>query len=482
MADSSTTLEAVNIPGSRSGTFSFPRKISPGTTEIKGVAVAEQYLLTDIILFGTNYSVSLKELFIEISVYEDIFRSSISGYVLLNDAISLISTRGIHGSEYLVLTFSKSKDSTDTFKRSFRVYKIDNRTRGSNQGEAYSIHFCSEELIFSEQRKISKSYSNTISNIVEQIVYEELKVPKGRFSSHDTVGQYDMIIPYKTPLEAVNWLTNYAIGAEKKNACDYVFFENRFGYHFKSMQTMMDFGKERPFFYMYQPRSIADPVASSSFSMINVYNYEILDSFDSLHGVKSGMMANSLLSVDPMTRRYYFTGYSYLKHLENHTAGGPNIPFTVFPNRGGEIQTNEVGSRFKYTITNADHKLTPGIKDTPDAVMQDFRVEQTIPHRTSQMPASHYHRIRITVPGNPNVTVGDTLFFSLLSEAIANEKQADGYYSGIYLVSSVRHLIDPTANYRTLIELIKENTPSPYMGHDSTNATLKNLVKSIIPS
>jgi hypothetical protein len=64
------------------------------------------------------------------------------------------------------------------------------------------------------------------------------------------------------------------------------------------------------------------------------------------------------------------------------------------------------------------------------------------------------------VPGDPALTVGQTLNFSLLS-LTPESKKADSYYSGKYLITAVRHMI--TMNeYKTVLELAKDSVPTKY--------------------
>jgi hypothetical protein len=85
------------------------------------------------------------------------------------------------------------------------------------------------------------------------------------------------------------------------------------------------------------------------------------------------------------------------------------------------------------------------------------------------------------IAGDPNVTVGSTINFDLLSQdpASTNDpKQLDPYYSGKYLVTAVRHIIQ-TAAYNTIIEVVKDSLPQAYLQVDNERPIIKNTVAGV---
>ena len=48
-----------------------------------------------------------------------------------------------------------------------------------------------------------------------------------------------------------------------------------------------------------------------------------------------------------------------------------------------------------------------------------------------------------------------------------NEKQLDKFYSGKYLVTAVRHIIQPN-KYQTVLEISKDSVPNNYQEIDQT--------------
>jgi len=90
----------------------------------------------------------------------------------------------------------------------------------------------------------------------------------------------------------------------------------------------------------------------------------------------------------------------------------------------------------------------------------------------------NYTRIKISVPGDPGLTIGRVITFNLLSKD-PNKKEPDDFYSGNYLITAVRHMLT-VHEYRTVLELAKESTTSTYAAVDNGSQIWSNTVKGLM--
>lgn len=435
---------------------------------------ADQFYLKKIELVTPSQIISLSSIMVELSYYEDIMNSSITGEVLINDAQSIIDRLVLTGGEYVRMEFKKSKMSEDSTFKHFRVYRVSERLLDTNYTELYKLHLCSEELFLSEQKKISKSYpGKEIHNIVSDILLNELKIPKRKVWIQKTKGVYDFIIPYKKPFEAINWLANYA-QPEKALGADFLFFENRNGFNFFSLQNLYSQPPYRK--YRYDTRNTESSTEAIR-SLNGIKSYTFLDTFDSLYGTSMGAFSNSVLTVDPLTRRYTTTNYNYLDNFNKykHLNKQPVIPVVI--NRDNISANESYNSVLKVLTTNANQKSALGIKENPSAVSNDVGVETYVTHRTSQLAMAHYSRIKLSVSGDPGLTVGQVINVTLPSlknrdGSSLQQGQKDEVHSGNYIITAVRHIIDAYLKYETILEIAKESHPlaEPVPGYDKTDA------------
>ena len=200
----------------------------------------DQYYVQDVEFISGNDSISIKNLMQEFSIYEDIFKQAITGNILITDSIGLINALKITGTEKIRLSFGK-KSSTDVelVTKEFRIIRLGPRVKKSFTTEIYSIHFCSDELVISESRKVSKAYvGKTIDDIVVDILdnYLDLAETDKNYTVQKTDGVYDFTIPLMKPFEAINFVASYARGLNgNNNVYDFMFFENKDGFVFVSL-------------------------------------------------------------------------------------------------------------------------------------------------------------------------------------------------------------------------------------------------------
>ena len=121
-----------------------------------------------------NGVVNLMPFLLELNLFEDIYSSTISGEILVQDAMGLISSYMLNGTEFLQVQLQKTTQDSQFYSRNFRVYKVGKRVIGDNNDyEVFSLNFCSEEFLLSEQYRISKGFQGQqISDIITTILKE----------------------------------------------------------------------------------------------------------------------------------------------------------------------------------------------------------------------------------------------------------------------------------------------------------------------
>lgn len=445
-------------------------------------AVSEEYYLQNLYLVTPNGTINILSMMLEISYYEDLFRGSVTGEILISDSISMIDRLGLCGGEFLTLIFKKTKDQSDNegIKKVFRIYRVSERILQKQEVEAYTLHFCSEEFFYSEQKKISKAYKGKkISEIAEDVLKVELQA--NDYLIHDTKGLYDLIVPYKSPFETLHWLTNYAL-VDTYSGADYVFYENHTGFHFVSLQKL--YAQPSYNSYRYDVKNAGNKENSPEIyrDLTGVKTYAYLDTFDTLYGTVNGAFASKTLSIDPTTRRFFETNFDYKNdYFYKNVQLNNSALINNTPNRENKRMNEMYESSFKVVISNKEQIKAKGISDEPWSVSNDIAAETFVPYRTAQMSLSHYSRVKIVLAGDPNLSVGRIINLTLPSSASKsdgigfNEGLPDVYNSGRYLISAVRHMIKTDRRYETVLEVVKDSYASDLPNW--TNPDINSLVK-----
>jgi hypothetical protein len=452
------------------------------------------YDLQTLILVSSNSnvgSVDLKQYMVELNYFEDIFSDTISGKVVISDAVGLIKNLAIDGTEKLIVEFSDGQES-DLISHQFRIYSLTNRSFDiGNMFETYTLNFCSEELILSQKYRVCKSYpKKSISDIIKDILGNSFLNTQKSISIDNTYGLYDIVIPSKKIFESINWLLSFA-QTNGNSGADMLFFENNKGYNIKSLQNLYT-GDVYGDTYSYDPKNINTSNIDGTDTFENQYftimKLDVMNTFDTLKGTSKGTFANRLLTIDPLTRQKYVTDFNYKNYVNNAKTINPEDVTTV--NDKGKVEeagdytdrfnsnifdlttvsqqdgTNQTGNfgvgPLKLMVSNNNQQSQTLIANNPNYVSNDFFVERTTTFREAQISLLNYTRIKIIIPGNSDLYVGLLLNVDIFAmdaqvfDASSTIREQDTYLSGRYLITAIRHIINVN-RYITVVELAKES-------------------------
>ena len=172
------------------------------------IEYAGEYELSEIKLYtSTGQVIDLSNTTIEINLFEDLLRASISGSVIVADTNNIIQNATILGQEFLTLkikTPGLDDEAIDYTEHSFCAYKIGSRTDLAQGAEVFEISLVSPELFRSVRTRISKSYTESIDKIVEDILRNPLYCnSKKQLFIEPTSGIRRLVIPNKNPFNII---------------------------------------------------------------------------------------------------------------------------------------------------------------------------------------------------------------------------------------------------------------------------------------
>jgi hypothetical protein len=146
-------------------------------------------------------------------------------------------------------------------------------------------------------------------------------------------------------------------------------------------------------------------------------------------------------------------------------------------NRLGFTQSNSPDASFKVITGNSVQVDAPYIKQVPGSVAKNIAVETYVPNRTAQISLANYTVMKMTIPGDPGISVGRTINVNLLTlKPTKSSKGLNEFYSGKYLVTAVRHIIQPTA-YQTVVEIAKDSSVKNYNAINTSSSEWQKVIK-----
>lgn len=497
----------------------------------------KSYVITKLdLITSTGKGVDLYPQMTEMSIFEDIYNSTISGHIAVGDNIDFLAKMPLSGFEFISLGIGKPGSEREiVLEKVFRVYKLESIEikQSTTSIHSYLLHFCSEENLVSASRRISRSYrSKTSSEIIRDIIKKELRVSDRKMKGsmiEDSVGKYDIIIPYLNPLSAISWIATRTTGGKTKNgkstSANFMFFENTFGYNFKSIDNL--FQQPTKAKYKYRQKNVDIPDDTSTDEIRDVIRYEFMNTFDTLSATMNGMYSGIFRGVDLTTLKVTNSVFDYddyfkkTNHLQNENASPDKknaYPFhndyedrfkkkvyknelammKMYPtNRGHDSDSNIAGKQYSKLFSSAGstfgaslgssiggttgQSIGSAIGGAAGSLVGSFvgqkvsglnpnLVESWMMQRISQINQLNYFKLKLVVPGDTYITVGDVIEFELplSSGDDPGQNNSNPYYSGRYLITAIRHRFN-YENYEMIIEATRDCLSQSLPTADSGN-------------
>ncbi len=377
-----------------------------------------------------------------IEIYEDIFSPFISGKIVVRDSQELLNLLPLVGEEKIILDIATPTiDEGYTIKGEFFIYKMGDRIRLSERDTGYQLYFMSKEGIIDINRKISKAYSGNITDIVKKIVVEEDGLgSKKNLNVETTPTNIKYISNFWSPVQNINYLAQAAIN--ENNSPTYVFFENKFGLNFISLDSMYDLPVFRQLVWDNYTREItpAGAVKDLNKDWNRIINLNTPQTFDYIKRIQSGMYGTEMIMFDIMTKQYTHVGFvpdfSESKHLNKYPMWSGDAPAST---RSTLIKEHRYYNNFDgyQDVTNTSH----------------------IQKRVSLMTQAEAFKLEVTVLGRTDYSAGQKINIDVpLNTQIRQETvdPQDKIYSGDYIISAICHKISRDS-HQCVMELIKDS-------------------------
>ena len=467
---------------------------------MNGVQYAGDFKIEEAILIsptGSRTNLLTDVHIVEINIFEDIFKNSIMGSIIIADTKNVITLLPMMGQEFLKLkiatpTLTSKRDIIDFSDTSFAVQKVSLRKEINIGGQVYELDFISQEAIKNTQRKISKSYTNAkgnVSKIVSDLLVEDddgIKTSKDVFIE-PTTGNRRYVIPNLNPFTAINILSEEAMSKVGENdstpSPHYLFFENKNGLNFRSLQSLYN-QELRDIFHVGDIGFDEKPIDGDKESGKTIQNfrrvlaYEIKTRNDLFQSGASGMLGGRLVTHDIFKKNYSVRTYNYFndddfesnRRLSESKSASRIYSKERFVSSDFSNSTTMVVPTSKTTKGfDAQHTTSKKLDGFSDAT----RLDETSLQRRSRM--NEYGgglAIQMVVHGRTTLTVGDLIY--LFVPSLGDTEAKNKFYSGTYLVTKLRHTFDARVQaHEITMEVAKDSLSEDIQ---STNAVYDDAI------
>jgi len=398
------------------------------------------------IITPTGFYQDITAQVLNIQFYEDIFAPFITGSIVVKESFDLINLFPFVGEEFLDLEVTTPTLKNSSIKGKYYIYKLTDREHLGDKNVVYQIHFISVEAIADMNKKVSKTFSGKISDLVEQFVKDKnigLESDK-KIIIDPTNNNVKYISNYWSPVKNLNYLCGTAVN--KNKTPNYVFFENRDGFYFISLENLYQNTVTSEFVYdKYTRDKLPDgrDIRNVNEDYKRILEINIPVAHDYMDRLRNGMLASRQFSYDITKKTYNVKNYNMLTRFKDQKH------LNTYP-----INSDKVVFRSNSTIINfpKNYGNFTGYGDVTNA--------QSNQERISTLKMAESNKINITVPGRTDYTVGQKIAIVLYRVEPASKKDrdlTDKMFSGYYLIAAINHVID-REKHHCYMELIKESS------------------------
>jgi hypothetical protein len=387
----------------------------------------------------------------QVDYFESIYTTSTSCNIVINDASGFSQNASLKNGEDVEIEFGGRSGSQ--IKMKFEVSIVGDRMRVQDKQDMYTLTAVSSEMASDNAKSIDKPYKDMkLSDMVKQVheIYtkDSKTIKKDLITNEESEGKQNYVGTGRNPTTVFRWAGKEAKSSKAK-ASNYVYYQDRDGYHFKTIASMIESGSpSMTFSYALQN------TGSGGDASKRIISFEQKQDLHGLNASDSGAESDHQYIYDPLTGKVDSVPGGKRDGQDSKTLNKNPIVFkdeTVGATPGGRAK--------RYSFVGAHGGVGKGegqkSKYIESRSPNDAETKRTIGEHGAQAAIANQLEslvMNVLVPGDTSIKPGIKVKLQIPSNQENNE--LDGR-SGVFLVTSVRHIIykdDKDFKYNCVLE------------------------------
>jgi hypothetical protein len=400
--------------------------------------------------------ISLLETVASIEYVENILSPVVYVNLVLLNTSGIISNLKLRGGEKVRLHVSQPATSKKIlFDETSKVFYISRIGGSSTQStkELLSMELVPRELLTNETARVFRRYDSTIDKTVVKILTEELKTSRFSSSTIDsTVNSYSFMGNARKPFTVLTWLlpkgipqTSSGSSGTEKGTAGYLFYENKNGYNYKSVDFLFSPDRQPAEKYFYSETVLTPADSRINFKMITTPVFS--KNVDIIDNLTVGMYSSLNYFLDFNSRKFYVNKYKLSEsyNIMNHASNKDSSP--IIPNG-----LQDSPSRLMVRMLDNGQMNKSGKLETLDNRMK-YQAQSV-----TRYNLLFSQTLNITIPLNLNLCVGDVIELEFPNITKDKDKKGlkDNSKSGKYLISKLKHSLEGVKGL-TGLELLRDS-------------------------
>lgn len=390
---------------------------------------------------GGGKAVDVTNSLLSLDYFEDILSPCVTMKMQLANSSTLFNLLPLRGGERVVISIETGLgDFILDGDYSMYVVKVSDINPQTNR-EIITVHMVSREALTNETSRCFKKYTGNIKNTVEDILKNGLITKKFKSENIESTGnEYSFIGNTRKPFHVLVWLGPKSVPAsaggnsggdqtgEAKGVAGFLFFENKDGFNFKSIDSLVsktkigssssDSKKATRYFYTQVNEALDEK------NDYKILNYSFEKNIDLMKSLRVGMYSNKTYFYDLYTNTLNQYTY-YLKKEKKNQLGTKEISVPE--------EYAESISRIMFRISDR------GVLSEGEVTIDSGRDITDMAKSYASYNILFTQALNMIVPCNVNLKAGDVIFVELPEVSRSKEKQTDEEVSGNYLIKELRH-------------------------------------------
>lgn len=398
-------------------------KFKPGDVKIKTLAISTH----------TGVIVSLMDMYVELSVFEDMLSPYMTASISIVDGVGILKSAPLLGGEAVIIEFETP--TRKSAKYTFFVKSIDDVDMVAPMYTSYSytLQCISEEAFVNNTKVVSKTYTGTISDMIANILKKDLGSKKD-FYYDETKGIQDFVVNYEKPFTAIRKLSKRAVSLQEKSS-SFMFYEARDGFYFMTLESIAKLKKDSigDKVFVNVPMSGAKDVNNPE-EFRHLLGMAVSDTPSLVEDIDSGVMNSQIKTFDLLSKSMRTTKFNITDKVKD---------FTGFNTKGSEA------IRLPEKIINKYGSDTSKIYyRVSDGGSKETYIDDMLASKAAYTMLALKSPNLINAHGDSTLSVGDliTVKYAKASGIDGDTKKEERYTSGNHLVIRLRHLIRKTGS------------------------------------
>lgn len=383
----------------------------------------------------------------EWNVVESVNSSCLSGSAQILDGVGLFYDFPLRGEERLRVVYEDFYGQERS--HDFFIHAVSNVAPAKDNSTdllTYTIHFVSSSKFHADTTMIRRSYHGLISDMVKEVYSNYFKTEK-KINVEDTEGEQTLVVPAYTGTETMNFFARRAYGGTST----FRFYENRDGYHFRTVENAVSDVKEVPVFFLNSMKD-ETPFGQEQ-KMRGIVDIDFGQPVDTLYDLYNGTYNKTAIELDYMARKAENTEYKFYER------------FPAFERNWGHSET-KIGPAHSKEFVDTFMKSTKRmlmVKDYPDGNRQNNPAQRPKTYMSEVATENwavneqgKHNSITVKIYGRNSIVAGSMVEITV-EELRPPKKKIDKRYSGKYFVNSVANeFLGDT--YMQVLELSRSGT------------------------